>query len=296
MHDVCVIGHVTKDVQRLGGRVAQEMAGGTVTYSGIALRRLGLDTAIVTKAAPDDADGVLGALREAGATPYLRKSPTTTVFENTYSGDDLEERRQVVRSVADAFDARDRGTVIANVIHLGPLTSGEMPAAFLAAVSKGADRVSLDVQGFVRGVEDGSVNRVDWPGKREGLGHVDVLKANLAEAQILTGEDDPARAARALAEFGPREVMVTMDGRGSIILAEGRLHSIPAYPPQALVDPTGCGDSYCAGYIYYRLRSDDIAAAGRFAAAVATLNLERQGPFAGDAEAVHDLLRSVKAV
>ena len=56
----------------------------------------------------------------------------------------------------------------------------------------------------------------------------------------------------------------------------------------------GCGDTYGAGYIYHRLQSDDIEAAGRFAAAAATLKLEHEGPFMGDASEVGACLESLK--
>ncbi len=52
------------------------------------------------------------------------------------------------------------------------------------------------------------------------------------------------------------------------------------------MDATGCGDSYGAGYVFHRTRADDAAAAGRFAAALATLALEQSGPFAGGADSV----------
>ncbi len=272
------------------------MVGGVVHYAGMALRRLGLDTAIITKAANEDTNEILRMLREAGVRTYCRESPATTVFENIYSGGDLAVRSQAVRSIAAAFDPRDLDPVRAKVIHLGPLTREEMPTEFLAAVSKRAECVSLDVQGFVRRVERQKVRLVDWPDKKKGLAGVDVLKANLREAQILSGEDDPERAARTLADLGPSEVIVTLGSQGSFILAKGRCWSIPAFPPRALVDRTGCGDTYCAGYIFHRLRSDDIAAAGRFAAALASLKLERRGPYAGDAKDVGALLREAEAV
>ncbi len=89
---------------------------------------------------------------------------------------------------------------------------------------------------------------------------------------------------------------MTCGGNGSLILAGGRLHDIPAYPPRVVADPTGCGDTYSAGYIYHRLQSDDIGAAGRFAAALAALKLERHGPFTGDAQEVQARLREAEAM
>ncbi len=296
MPDVCIIGHVTKDISRFNERPGSELPGGVVYYAGIAFRSLGLETVIITKAAKDDADEILGKLREIGVKIYCSASGVTTVFENEYSGNALEFRNQKVQSIAAAFDPRDLGPVRAKTFHLGPLTNGEMSVGFLEAVSERGGRVFLDVQGFLRKIEDGKVRLVDWPDKREALAHVDVLKVNLAEAQILSGEEDSERAARKLAELGPEEVILTCGSKGSLVFAGGHLYDIPAYPPRIVTDPTGCGDSYGAGYIFHRLRSDDIGAAGRFAAALATLNLECRGPFWGDAQDVQARLRDAESV
>ena len=296
MYDVCIIGHVTRDIGAFNRRPGSEMPGGVVNYAGIALQSLGLKTVVITKAANVDADEILGRLRKIGVKVHWLASRSTTVFENNYSGNGLEFRNQKVRAIANTFDPRCLPPVWAKTFYLGPLTNGEMSAEFVKAVSERDGRVFLDVQGFLREVENGKVRLVDWPEKREVLAHVHVLKANLAEARFLSGEKEPERAARKLVELGPEEVILTFGGNGSLILAGGRLYDIPAYPPRVVADPTGCGDTYSAGYIFHRLQSDDIGAAGRFAAALAALKLERHGPFTGDAQEVQARLREAEAM
>jgi sugar/nucleoside kinase (ribokinase family) len=290
MHDVCVIGHVTRDIVRREGGPSEARPGGVPHYAGVALASLGLDTAVIAKLAPADAEGLLRPLRDAGASIACRPSPATTRFENLYAGADLSERRQRVHGLAAAFAPDDLGDLRARVFHLGPLTNQDMDVAFLDAVAARGGRVCLDVQGFTRAVEAGAVRRVDWAEKRAGLARVAIVKADLSEARILTGEDDPERIARALAALGPEEVVVTLGAAGALIWADGRAYPIPAVAPRALVDPTGAGDSYLAGYLFQRASSDDIAAAGRFAAALSACKLARRGPFAGDLREVRALL------
>lgn len=290
MHDICVVGHVTRDVVKRKGRVTETLPGGVAHYAGVALASLGLDTAVVTKLAEPDAGALLGPLAAAGATIYRRASPATTRFENLYTGSDLGHRRQRVDTVAAPFAPADLGEVRARMFHLGPLTEGDMSVAFLDAVAARAGRVSLDVQGFTRRLVAGAVRRVDWTEKTRGLARVGLVKADLEEARTLTGEDDPERAARALAALGPEEVVVTLGGAGALVWAGGRAYPIAAVAPRALVDPTGAGDSFMAGYLFRRLRSDDIAAAGRFAAALSACKLARIGPFVGSEQQVRALL------
>ncbi len=289
-YSVCLVGHVSWDVLRLAGRDDNTMLGGVVYYAGRVFERLGLDIAIITKAAKRDLPEIFEQLRGETVTLRCRGGERTTVFENTYLGTDLSIRRQKVRSIADAFEVPDLAGIKARTFHLGPLTRGEMSLDFLKAVSDRCERLFLDVQGLLREVKNQSVRLVDWPDKRNGLAYVDVLKANREEAVILSGEEDPEHAARKISALGPGEVVITLGGEGTLILANGRLHRISPIAPSAVVDPTGVGDTYSAGYIYYRLGSEDVEAAGRFAAELASRKLEDCGAYAGSAHEVRALL------
>ena len=290
MPSICLIGHVTRDVLRLPGRPPRRQPGGAAHYAGVALAGLGCQVTVVTGLAEDDRDELLAPLRTAGAAVICRPSAATTVFENSYGGPGLDERSQAVTNLAAPFASADLSDLRAEAFHLGPLTNRDMDVGFLQAVAARGGRVSLDAQGFLRAIEDGAVRPVPWPDKAAGLAHVDILKADHDEARLLTGESEPEAAARALKALGPREVLVTLGAQGSLVLAEDGLHRIPAAPPREAADPTGCGDSFCAGYLFARLRGDPPGSAGRFAASLAALKLARAGPFTGTAREVEAAL------
>ncbi|MBS1253287.1 MAG: hypothetical protein MAG451_02336 [Anaerolineales bacterium] len=131
------------------------------------------------------------------------------------------------------------------------------------------------MQGFVRVREGDDLVFRPWSDIDEGLSHVTYLKADRAEAELLTGEADMVAAARRLAEYGPREVVLTQSA-GLTVYAGGELHSAP-FTPRSLDGRTGRGDTSFAAYLGKRL-STGPAAACRWAAAVATLKQEQPGP------------------
>ena len=96
--------------------------------------------------------------------------------------------------------------------------------------------------------------------------------------------------AKVLAEWGVKEVVVTLGSMGSVIYADSIFYTIPAYKPAEVVDATGCGDTYMAGYLYKRIKGTDIQQAGEFAAAMAGLKIETSGPFVGTEEDVKGML------
>ncbi len=292
--DVCVVGHVTKDIVAREGQPVKYQPGGVAYYAAVAYQSLGLTTAVVTRLAERDEPSLLQELWDAGATVVQppRNGTTTTAFENVYSGSSPDVRDQKVPSVAAPFQPSDLVDLRAELFHLGPLTNRDIDAAFLKTVRKRADKVALDAQGLIRAVqdEDGQVVIEDWDEKASGLAHVHYLKVDGREAKVLTGEGEPERAARRLADLGPKEVIVTLGSRGSLVLVDGKTHAIPAFSPRGLADATGCGDTYFAGYLSERMKASTAERAGRFGAALATVKLEHYGPFRGSLEDVEALL------
>lgn len=81
-----------------------------------------------------------------------------------------------------------------------------------------------------------------------------------------------------------KEVLLTFGSMGSVIYDGTTFHKIPAYLPKEVVNATGAGDTYMAGYLYKRAKGAGIEEAGRFAAAMTTLKIEGIGPFDGTKE------------
>lgn len=281
MFDVCVIGHVTKDVIRTRDHVAREMPGGTAYYTSMALKRLGLDVAVVTKVAREDQTHLLNALKSAGIAVFCQESKQTTAFENIYLRENADVRIQRVTAIASPFCPHDLPHITSTIYHVGPLTDQDISLELLQHLARRDTRISLDVQGLLRKIKDGEVTVRDWQEKETGLRAVDILKADENEARILSGELDVEKAATKIADLGPQETIITCGGRGSLILAEGRVYRVPSVPARRVVDPTGCGDTFMAGYIYQRLKSRDIDTAGRFGALMASMKLAVFGPFKG---------------
>lgn len=286
MFDVCAVGHVTRDVIRIQGRPPREQPGGPPYYAAMALASLGLRTAVVTRLAEADAGALLAGLRAAGVTVRYRPGAKTSVWENIYPEGGAGRREQRARAVAAVFPPADLDGVSARAWLLDPLTRRNGFASFLRAVARKGGLVALETQGVVRKYLGPGVCAHDRDRALAAFAHTDIVKAEAGEAAALTGAGDPAEAARRLAGLGAGEVLVTMGGRGSLVLAEGRVHRIPAYAPGRVVDATGCGDSYLAGYVMGRLESAHPEACGHFGAALAALKMERFGPFAGTRDEV----------
>ncbi len=83
-----------------------------------------------------------------------------------------------------------------------------------------------------------------------------VLFLNLEEMKLLTGLDYKDGAGKLL-EIGARTVAVTLGSDGCYVVEGGSAHAVEAYPAK-VVDTTGAGDAFAAGFLYGLLGDKDI--------------------------------------
>lgn len=254
MKDICCIGHVTKD-KIVTPSSTVYMAGGTSFYFAYAINQLPKDVnfSLITAMDPND-------------------------------------RKQRVLAKADPFTIQQLEHVEAKVFHLGSLLSDDFSPEVVAFLAK-KGKVSIDVQGYLREVRDEKVYAIDWKDKLDVLKNTYYLKVNETEMETITGLKDPKEAAKLIHAWGVAEVIITLGSEGSLVYVDDTFYDIPAYPPHEVVDATGCGDTYSAGYLYKRLQGANPVEAGKFAAAMCTIKLEHNGPFNRTIEDVMKIIR-----
>ena len=292
MKDICSIGHITRDKIVTPDNTVY-MAGGTSFYMSWGISRLPqkVDYQLVTKVGQGQMAEV-EKLKGAGIDVTCYPSRHTVYFENKY-GTNSNNRKQRVLAKADPFTLEEVKPLEARVFHLGSLLADDFPPEVVEYLStKGT--VSIDVQGYLREVVGEDVRPVDWKDKERILACTGILKLNEHEMEVIAHSANPRTVAMQLGAMGVKEVIITLGSYGSLIYSEGKFYDIPAYEPSALVDATGCGDTYSTGYLWMRLQGADCGEAGRFAAAMCTLKLEHSGPFDRTLADIHRVMRHGK--
>lgn len=288
MKDICCIGHITKDKIVTPHRVVY-MAGGTSFYFAYAINQLPNDVSfsLVTSMDPTETEPA-EKMRQAGIDVTLNASRNTVFFENIY-GENQNERKQRVLAKADPFTIEQLEHVDAKVYHLGSLLSDDFSNEVVEYLAK-KGKVSIDVQGYLREVRDEKVYPIDWKDKLKVLKNIYYLKVNEIEMETITGLKDAHEAAKLLHSWGVTEVIITLGSEGSLIYVDDTFYEIPAYAPHEVVDATGCGDTYSAGYLYQRTLGATPTEAGKFAAAMCTIKLEHNGPFNRSIDDIHEII------
>lgn len=102
------------------------------------------------------------------------------------------------------------------------------------------------------------------PGVIEALSSVDLFMPNCCEAFRLTGIHDTAESSRLLAEYTP-QVVIKIGREGSVACSQGKVTKMPAVQVQKVIDTTGAGDSFNAGYLYGYLQDAPVETCLKYA-------------------------------
>ena len=107
--------------------------------------------------------------------------------------------------------------------------------------------------------------------------HVDILFANEAEIVALYRTTDFDGALKVVRDLG-KTAALTRSAQGSVVLDAKEIHVIPAAPVAKVVDTTGAGDLYAAGFLYGLTHKLGLAKAGLIASIAAAEVISHVGP------------------
>jgi sugar/nucleoside kinase (ribokinase family) len=290
MFDVVPVGHFAIDSIFLPGRDTPFVVlGGSVTYVSLAARRLDAHVSIVSKIGKDFPEAYKWWLKQEGidlSNVSKDENNETTRFELRYA-DGFSDRRLRCTSRVSPISLEDVLIPKVFAVHVGPI-AGEITYEAVENLRGHCDFMSLDPQGFIRRFDDeGNVSLGPLMDKRV-LEHVDIFKSSVEEIRAITGLDELSHAAKAIHDYGVDIVIVTLGEKGAVVSVEGAMHSVSAFEPVKLVDPTGAGDAFIGGFLAEYMRGEDCSWCSCVGAAVSSLVVEGMGPTClGDKEEIH---------
>lgn len=251
--------------------------GGKGGNQAVAAARLGCSVRMLGLVGRDAlGEGLRQALRSAGVDAELvQKVDATTGMASIVVRDD-GENEIIVAQGANALlgpgyvDALDDGELRAKVL----VAQLEIPVPAVVSAARRLRRLGAT---FI--LNPAPAPAEPLPG--EIWEFVDWITPNRGEAERLTGEADPERAARRLLAQGAKAVVVTLGGDGALVATAARMEHLPPHPVQVL-DTTGAGDAFIGGLAFQAARDDaDPFQAARIATYCGALAATRAGAQSG---------------
>ncbi len=254
---------------------------GCSTNAALALAKLGEKVKLIGSIGEDFKGDFVQSLEKLGISSHITPSDESGGFSLIYYDDfgnrtlDLLGRASGIGTL-DPELYRDSEAVLIGPI-LGEVSLGEIKR--IRENFKGL--FFCDPQGLLRNADEkGRIYHEKVDGIEDALAQFDIVKPNELEAKVLTGIDcrkKPHKAAEIIKGWGPKLVIVTLAELGSLIYDGKDFIEIPPYEI-SLVDATGAGDTYMAGFTFEYLRTKDLRKSGCFASCVSSIMIEQVGP------------------
>ncbi len=159
-------------------------------------------------------------------------------------------------------------------VHLGgpEFLGGEAAGELLEHARSIGATTSLDI------LAPGDPDMLAWIAA--ALPHTDYLLPNDEQVLGFTGASDLAEGARALVAAGAGCVAVTQGAKGALVVTADAVTEVPAYPID-VVDTTGCGDAFSAGFLRGLSLGRDTVESARLGCATAAQVAQGLGTDAG---------------
>jgi sugar/nucleoside kinase (ribokinase family) len=279
-NSVTVIGSITMD-QIIMGNKTIDILGGVVTYAGFTFRKHHIPTLIVTNVGKKE-KYILKNLSNKGVKVYYELSSETTRFINYIKSD---QRKQLVPTQAVPIEEGLVKKVIpmSNHIHLGPLHPWDIHPEAIVYLKNYLEKtkkeskplVTLDVQGYVREINNQVVQTLVSENLEEALWCSDIIKAEKKELKVII-EHFRITPLQLINKYNIQELVITEGSKGGQILRpKAAPISFRAVPVKNSTDFTGAGDVFFAAYlikhIYHR---EEISTSCDYAARIAALKIK----------------------
>lgn len=287
MVEIIGIGALNADklylVERIGGAgeevwidAISEQPGGSAANTIVGLARLGITTGFIGRVGDDD-DGAyirsemkrggvdLGGIEIVGGRTgmvivLIDKSGERSMYVYPGVNDTL---RMTHENLVYAKDAK--------YLHLSSFV-GETPLKMQKEILKESEIKISFAPGMLYA-------RKGLDALQDIISKTGIMFLNRDEIEMLTGSDHRCGAEK-LNEIGAKIVAVTLGGDGCYIRTSGNEIFVPGYAAK-VVDTTGAGDAFCAGFLYGILKDKPLDECGRLGNRVAVKCIEAVGARAG---------------
>ncbi|MHA1648896.1 MAG: carbohydrate kinase family protein [Candidatus Helarchaeota archaeon] len=266
---IFVIGHLAIDEVIIDGKERPYSLGGTAAFSSIVCSRLAApeNVSVISKIGPDFPETFLSILTKFNVDiQYIKRVKRhSTRYVLEYWND---ERKLTLKSVCAPITIEDfpKGITNANLIYFGPIAN-EIPLETIINTKEISNSLlALDIQGLIRFRDsDGTLYFRSSEKIDEILSYIDIVKLDLAEAQIVTGASKLRDITTYLSQLGLKLFIITKSRGGSILYYDGKIVKIPAILLKQIYNTTGAGDCFFSSFLVEYLRTNDPFVAIQFA-------------------------------
>ena len=274
------IGHLIKETIKFPHKTIGPVLGSPAAYSSVAAARLGVKAGIITKVGKDIPQDLLKPLFEAGVdTRGLKiEGEDTTTNLLLYDASGNKTFRYLKKAPDILFNDIPRSYLAAKIFYICPINY-EVSLETIRHIHSLDKIMAMDLGGWGGAASTAHPKgEKDYYILRKLIKYLHIVKASTEDCQYLFhSRDIPANEIPHLfVEWGAKIGIVTLGKNGSIVADKKRQLRVPAFSSN-VIDCTGAGDVYSAGFLAEYLKTKNVEKSALFASATSSLVIEDSG-------------------
>lgn len=296
--DLVVIGHLLKErIIFADGKETGPVLGSPAAYASVAAARLGLKVGLVTKIGKDMPEKLLKVFEKVGVdTEGIRIGNNTTTNSLIYKKSGKKRLKFLKKADKISFEDIPEQYLDAQFFLIAPIDY-EVQESLIKSLYMKGKRLSMELSGF--GGASSSKNGKTQSEKTEFLKKItkyfEIVKGGKEDCSCLFGNMAEKDAVDKFIEWGAKISIISLGVDGALAATSKRsntkFHIIPSFSSN-VVDCTGAGDVWHAGFLAEYLKGKNLYNSALFASACSSLLIQKTGGVKKERFSTYEEVRS----
>jgi sugar/nucleoside kinase (ribokinase family) len=277
--DIVVMGHILNEKIVFPDREIYPVLGSPVAYSSVCMSSLGIKVGIVTKIGKDFPQKLFKVFDEVGVDRTgVAICPNSTNNELIYDEKGSKVLKFLTKADDVCYDDIPSKYYDAKIFCFSPMDY-EVGIETMKSIKKLGKVTAADIGGYGGGTSDSYPVLKNGDEIREMCPYLDIIKGSIEDYGHIFGAGigDEKQISENILKWGTKISLVTLGKEGAFFMTENDCLHIPAYPSEDIIDRTGAGDCFFAGFLAKYIGSRDPFLSSIYGNATTSYVIERSG-------------------
>jgi sugar/nucleoside kinase (ribokinase family) len=276
--DIVVLGHILNEKIVFPDREIYPVLGSPVAYSSVCMASLDVKIGIVTKVGKNFPQNLLHVFDELMVNKDgLKVGRNSTCNKLIYDNNGNKTLKYLSKAEDIFFRDIPDSYHNAKIFYVCPMDY-EIHSDTIKKISVLKKIIAIDLGGYGGGTSDTHPEEKDGHEIKGLCSYCHVVKASIEDFSHIFGVNaDEKKISKKVIDWGAKVCVITLGEKGSFVKTHDKEKYIPPYPIKRIVDQTGAGDCYSAGFLVHFLEDEDPYISAQYATATTSYIIERTG-------------------
>ncbi len=279
--DIAVLGHILNEKIIFSDKEIYPVLGSPVAYSSSCMASLGVKIGIVSKIGKDFPKDLLKIFNQLGID-----QEGITIGENSTNNELIYDKQgnKTVNFITKAedvlFEDIPSAYLDAKIFYICPMDY-EINMKTIKRISNLGKIMAVDIGGYGGGTSDTHPQEKNGYEIKELCPFFDIVKGSIEDYSHIfgAGVGNEQKISQKIIQWGAKISLITLGKEGSFVKTKDAEYYIPAFPTPSdeILDRTGAGDCFSAGFLTHFLHNRDPYTSAVYASATTSYVIERSG-------------------